>query len=54
MTFPLYATKSEVGRYTCEPGMRQVATVTLDLPPGWSQGLSSAAAYRLQVRCAQR
>ncbi len=49
--FGLYATKSEVGRYTLGPGMRHVATVTLDLPPGWSQSLSSAGQYNLEVRC---
>lgn len=54
VTIQLYATKSEVGRYILDPGMRHVATMTLDLPPGWSQGVARASYYTLQVRRAYR
>lgn len=49
VTFPLYATRNEVGRYTREPGMRRVGYVKLDLSPGWSKGLASADDYKLKV-----
>ncbi len=54
MSFPLYATRNEVGRYTCEPGMRHVGNLVLELPPGWSQGLARANDYNLQVGVALR
>lgn len=47
--FPLYATVKEGALYTCEPGMRRVAAVELDLPPGWSVGLACSDDYKLRV-----
>ncbi|GLC34802.1 hypothetical protein PLESTM_000241700 [Pleodorina starrii] len=49
VAFDLYKTGQPSARYTAESGMEKLATVILELPPGWSRNLASSANYSLQA-----
>ncbi|KAG2438533.1 hypothetical protein HXX76_005084 [Chlamydomonas incerta] len=45
----VYATPAAEARYIGEPGMRRVAEVTLELPPGWRKGVAKRTDYDVEV-----
>ncbi|EFJ52796.1 hypothetical protein VOLCADRAFT_120200 [Volvox carteri f. nagariensis] len=45
----LFTTENEDARYTAEPGMRKVATVIMELPPGWTSTVQRRQDYDIEV-----
>ena len=45
----VYASPAAEARYTCEPGMRRVAQLTLELPAGWRQRVANRTDYDVEV-----